>query len=66
MTAMRREWIARVAVAVILIGLPTVFLGYEYVLRPLLSSVRVIDITAAVPEAGGFQPAEIIIVVVCK
>jgi heme/copper-type cytochrome/quinol oxidase subunit 2/mono/diheme cytochrome c family protein len=52
----RSERLALVFVLIILIGLPVVTLGYQYVLRPRLASHRVIDIRAAVPESGGFQP----------
>ena len=52
----RREWMARAAVLVILIGLPVAIFAYEIVIRPRLAGHRVIDIAAAVPEAGGFQP----------
>lgn len=45
--------------ALILVGLPILALGYEFGLRPALSAVRVVDIVAAAPEAGGFQPASL-------
>ena len=51
-----RESIARVFLALILIGLPAGVLGYQYWLRPALSPLRVVDIFAALPEAGGFRP----------
>lgn len=47
---------ALASVLAILIGLPAATLGYEYGLRPRLEPHRMIDIRAAVPEAGGFQP----------
>jgi plastocyanin len=47
---------ALVALIVILVGLPLAALGYQFFLRPAMASVRIIDIVAAVPEAGGFQP----------
>lgn len=53
---MRLERIARVALILILIGLPAAALGYQFVLRPALADVRTIDVVAAAPEAGGFQP----------
>ena len=56
---MKREWLARITAVMILAGLPLAALGYQYGLRPLLSPQRVIDITAAVPEAGGFMPDSI-------
>jgi plastocyanin/mono/diheme cytochrome c family protein len=53
------EWIAWVALALILIGLPAAVLGYQFFLRPALAKARTIDIVAAAPEAGGFQPENI-------
>ncbi len=55
----RRERLALLLLCLIVFGLPAAVLGYQFALRPLLSPVRVIDITAAVPEAGGFQPGAI-------
>lgn len=55
----RAEWIALALAVLILVGVPVAALGYERWLRPSLSSVRVVDIVAAAPEAGGFQPASI-------
>ena len=52
----RREKLAFVVLLLILIGLPAAALGYQYRLRPLIAPTRIIDIRAAVPEAGGFQP----------
>ncbi len=56
---MRRERLAIAALILILVGLPLITLGYQRVLRPALSGTRVIDIRAAVPESGGFQPDSI-------
>ncbi len=56
---MRRERLAIAALILILVGLPLITLGYQRMLRPALSGVRVIDIRAAVPESGGFQPDSI-------
>lgn len=56
---MRRDRIALLALALILIGLPAAALGYEFGLRPALAPHRVIDIRAAAPEAGGFQPGSV-------
>jgi mono/diheme cytochrome c family protein/plastocyanin len=53
------EHLALTALVLILIGLPALIFGYQYGLRPTLSQVRTIDIVAAVPEAGGFQPDSI-------
>lgn len=55
----RREWLAILALILIMVGMPLAVVGYQYGLRRDLSSTRVIDITAAVPEAGGFQPSAI-------
>jgi len=52
----RRERLAFVVVLLIVLGLPAAALGYQYRLRPALSPTRIIDIRAAAPEAGGFQP----------
>ncbi|GAB4575821.1 MAG: hypothetical protein Kow0077_29220 [Anaerolineae bacterium] len=52
----RGEWLALGAVALILLGLPALALGYEWVVRPALAPNRVITIQAAAPEVGGFQP----------
>ncbi len=54
-----REHFARLSLLLIVIGLPLGILGYEWGIRPHLSTVRVIDIVASVPESGGFQPASI-------
>jgi plastocyanin/cytochrome c5 len=56
---MRREWIARIVLLLILVGLPTLILGYQFWIRQSTNSIRVIDILAASPEAGGFQPDSI-------
>jgi mono/diheme cytochrome c family protein/plastocyanin len=52
----RRETTARIAVFMILVGLPIVTLGYQFGIRPQLDNIRTIDIAAAAPEAGGFDP----------
>jgi len=52
----RREITARIAVFIILVGLPLVTLGYQFGIRPQLVDIRTIDIVAAAPEAGGFDP----------
>ena len=52
----RREWFARLVMAVIMIGLPIGLLAYAVLIGPRLAGHRIIDIVAAVPEAGGFQP----------
>ena len=53
----RFELLARVLVCLIVIGLPAVILGYQYVVRPQLNGTRIIDISASISENGGFQPA---------
>jgi mono/diheme cytochrome c family protein/plastocyanin len=55
----RSEQLARTALVVILIALPALVLGHQFVLRPALSPIRVIDVIAAAPEQGGFQPDSI-------
>jgi mono/diheme cytochrome c family protein/plastocyanin len=52
----RREIAARIILLLILIILPLGILAYQYWLRSVIASPRVIDVVAAVPEAGGFQP----------
>ncbi len=53
------EHLALTILALILIGLPLVVFGYQYGLRPALGGIRTIDIIAAAPEDGGFQPDSI-------
>lgn len=55
----RREHVALLTIILILIGLPVAVFGYELGLRPSQAPHRVIDVTAAAPEAGGFQPAHV-------
>ena len=55
----RRERLALLVTLLILFGLPLGILGYQYWVRPSLSPVPVVEIRAAVPEAGGFQPDSI-------
>jgi plastocyanin/mono/diheme cytochrome c family protein len=55
----RSEWLAWLALGLILVVFPAAVLGYQYVARPALAEVRTIDIIAAAPEAGGFQPESI-------
>ncbi|MBZ0275725.1 MAG: c-type cytochrome [Anaerolineae bacterium] len=56
---MRREWLARITVVLILAGLPLAVLGYQYGLLPLISSERVVNISATIPETGGFSPGSV-------
>lgn len=53
------EFVVLTVLALILVVLPATILGYQFVLRRALSDVRTIDIVAAAPEAGGFQPEAI-------
>lgn len=59
MRLITRETTARLLVLGTLFALPLVILGYQHGLRPLLAPHRIIDIIAAAPEAGGFQPDSI-------
>jgi len=52
----RSEFTARLIIGIILIGLPALILGYQFILRPQLSGIRKIEISASTPENGGFQP----------
>jgi plastocyanin/mono/diheme cytochrome c family protein len=56
MSERRRESLALVGLVLILVVLPVGLVVYQFVLRPALSGVRTVDIVAAAPEAGGFQP----------
>ncbi len=47
------------ALLLILVVLPASILLYQWQISPRLSSTRIIDIVASVPEAGGFQPNSI-------
>jgi plastocyanin/mono/diheme cytochrome c family protein len=55
----RSEAFTLIALILILVGLPVAVLGYQFTLRPVLADVRTIDIVAAAPEKGGFQPESI-------
>jgi heme/copper-type cytochrome/quinol oxidase subunit 2/mono/diheme cytochrome c family protein len=52
----RGELLALVGLILILIVLPVTILGYQFIVRPKLAKVPIVDIVAAAPEAGGFQP----------
>ena len=56
---MRREYIARLALLLIVVGVPLIILGYQYNDRHLQSSGSIIHIEAKVPEQGGFIPADV-------
>jgi plastocyanin len=56
---MKRERLALVALAVILIGLPLAVFGYQKWLRPAQAEHRVIEIRATALERGGFSPGSI-------
>jgi len=47
------------ALLLILVGLPAAVVLYQFVVRPAVADVRVIDVTARVPESGGFSPETI-------
>lgn len=53
----RAERFARFALVLILIGLPAATI--TYLLWPQSAGMRVIEIRASVPDAGGFEPASI-------
>lgn len=55
----RREFTARIFLLLIVVGLPTSVFIYQFLVRPALYEHRVIDITAATSENGGFQPNSI-------
>jgi len=55
----RLEFFARVLLALIVVGLPSLVLGFQFVVRPRLDGPRTIDISASSPENGGFQPASV-------
>ena len=55
----KRELAARIVLLAIVVGLPLLLLGYQYLVRPKMSGTRVIDMVAAIPESGGFQPNSI-------
>jgi mono/diheme cytochrome c family protein/plastocyanin len=54
-----KEFAARAGFVLIVIGLPLAVIGYQYLVRSASTDVRVIEVQASVPEAGGFQPASI-------
>jgi mono/diheme cytochrome c family protein/plastocyanin len=56
MSERRSELLSLIVLVLILVVLPALLLGYQFVLRPWLAGVRVIDVVAAAPEAGGFRP----------
>lgn len=51
----RQEHIARFVLLLILIGLPLAIFGYQYVLYPVLSQNRHLNIHMTAPESGGFS-----------
>lgn len=56
---MRSERAALAAVLLILVAFPAGVILYQFVVRPALGDVRTIDITARIPESGGFSPETI-------
>jgi mono/diheme cytochrome c family protein/plastocyanin len=55
MVVERPEWVARLTLLLILLGLPLVIFGFQFVLRPTLSDARIVDIHMVMPEYGGFS-----------
>lgn len=55
----RSEWLAGAALLLILVVFPAVLLGYQFWFRQAWAGIRIIDIVAAAPEEGGFQPDSI-------
>lgn len=56
---MRQEYLARLALLLIVVGLPLMVLGYQYRLDHFQTSDTVIPIRAKIPEEGGFIPSDI-------
>lgn len=56
MTAPRGNRAALVGLALILVGIPSLIVGYQYGYRPTHADHRTVDIAARVPENGGFSP----------
>ena len=53
----KREIAGLIIVFIILVAFPAMVLGYQYIYLPrAYGDLRVIDLVAAVPEAGGFRP----------
>lgn len=52
----RPEALPLIVTLSIILGLPAISLGYEYLVRPTIGPNRVIDIQASVPQSGGFGP----------
>lgn len=57
----RREVIALLFLALIVVGTPLATLGYQYWLRPGLASTPIVEIAMRVPQDGGFEPGAITI-----
>jgi plastocyanin/mono/diheme cytochrome c family protein len=55
----RSEAIAIAATLLILVAFPAGVIVYQFVVRPALADVRTIEITARIPESGGFAPETI-------
>lgn len=56
MTAPKGNRAASVILVFIVVGIPSLILGYQYLLRPALADHRIVDIAALAPENGGFSP----------
>lgn len=54
-----KEFAARAAFVLIVIGLPLAAIGYQQLVRTASTAAHVIEVLASAPEAGGFQPASI-------
>lgn len=56
---MRREWLARLALILIVLGIPATIVGYQYVENDAHTEDHIISISASAPEHGGFVPEHI-------
>jgi plastocyanin len=55
----RGELAAAFLLVLIVVGLPGVTLGYQYVIRPAQDGGRIIEVAARAPENGGFSPGSL-------
>ncbi len=56
MRAKHPEAFPVIVTLIIILGLPIIAQGYEYLIRPAFSPHRIADIRASVPLSGGFSP----------
>ncbi len=56
MTGAKGNRASLVLLVLIVVGIPSAVVGYQYGLRPALADHRIVDITARAPEIGGFSP----------